>query len=100
MLGIGQLARFSGLTVSALRFYDSAEILSPTVVDPRTGYRLYGAEQIVVAQLIARLRRVGMQLPDIREVLAHRHDPDRVQALLSAHLAMLEQTMIKARRAR
>lgn len=37
--GIGRLARASGLTVSALRFYDGADVLTPAVVDPHTGYR-------------------------------------------------------------
>ncbi|MBV9058166.1 MAG: MerR family transcriptional regulator [Pseudonocardiales bacterium] len=98
LLGIGQLARASGLTVSALRFYDTAAVLSPAAVDVRTGYRLYVAEQVKVARLVARLRRISMPLADVRQVLAHRHDPDRVQDLLCAHLATLEQGLTKARR--
>lgn len=33
LLGIGELARASGLTVSALRFYDREGVLTPAVVD-------------------------------------------------------------------
>ena len=42
-LRIGEMARASGLTVSALRFYDGAGVLVPAAVDPATGYRTYGA---------------------------------------------------------
>lgn len=41
LLGIGRLASLSGLPVSALRFYDGAEVLRPAMVDPATGYRFY-----------------------------------------------------------
>jgi DNA-binding transcriptional MerR regulator len=39
MRSIGEMARASGLTVSALRFYDGAGVLVPAFVDPETGYR-------------------------------------------------------------
>lgn len=97
--GIGQLARESGLTVSALRFYDSAGVLRPAHVDPRSGYRTYDADQLVVARLVATLRRVGMPLAGIREVLAVRHDLDAVGELLAGHLRRLEHGLADARRA-
>src|SRR5690349_9553810 len=97
--GIGAMARESGLSVSALRFYDGAGVLVPVVVDPRSGYRFYGPDQLVVARLVAGLRRVGMPLAGIREVLAHRADPDALDALLAAHLRRLEQGVADARRA-
>ena len=75
MRGIGRLARESGLTVSALRFYDGAGVLVPAHVDPHSSYRWYSDEQVVVARLVARLRRVGMPLADIRRVIEHRDDP-------------------------
>ena len=34
LLGIGRLASLSGLPVSALRFYDGAGVLRPSLVDP------------------------------------------------------------------
>jgi DNA polymerase III subunit beta len=95
---IGRMARESGLSVSALRFYDGAGVLIPASVDPSTGYRYYAPDQVVVARLVASLRRVGMPLAGIREVLAHRHDPDAVEALLDRHLRRLEQGLADARR--
>jgi DNA polymerase III sliding clamp (beta) subunit (PCNA family) len=53
---------------------------------------------VVVARLVASLRRVGMPLAGIREVLADRHDPAAVDALLDRHLRRLEQGLVDARR--
>ena len=59
LLPIGEVARRSGLTVSALRFYDGAGVLSPQAVDATSGYRRYAPGQVAVARLVAGLRRVG-----------------------------------------
>ena len=98
LCGIGRMARESGLTVSALRFYDGAGVFGPAHVDPHSGYRRYAPDQLVVARLVASLRRVGMPLAGIREVLEHRYDPSSVDALLAAHLRRLEQGVVDARR--
>jgi DNA-binding transcriptional MerR regulator len=95
---IGRMARESGLSVSALRFYDGAGVLAPATVDPDSGYRYYSPDQVVLARLVASLRRVGMPLAGIREVLAHRDDPAAVDALLDRHLRRLEQGLADARR--
>src|SRR5688500_3711727 len=84
--GIGQMARESGRTVSALRSYAGAGGLVPARVDPRSGYRWYGDDQVAPARLIARLRRVGLPLADISRVLEHRRDPSVVDEVLGAHL--------------
>ncbi|MEW2299018.1 MerR family transcriptional regulator [Streptomyces sp. NPDC006655] len=99
MRSIGEMARDSGLGVSALRFYDRAGVLVPAWVDPVSGYRWYGPEQLEEAQLLARLRRAGMPLADIRLVLASwaGADTDLVRELLRAHLRRLEQGLSDAR---
>jgi DNA-binding transcriptional MerR regulator len=94
LLTIGAVARLSGLSVSALRFYDGAGVLVPASVDPRTGYRRYAPEQVAAARLVARLRRVGMPLESVRALLAGA-EPSPV---LDAHLARLEDGLAAARR--
>jgi DNA polymerase III sliding clamp (beta) subunit (PCNA family) len=98
MRSIGEMARNSGLTVSALRFYDGAGVLSPAWVDPQTGYRRYSPDQVDDARLVARLRRVGMPLAEIRLVLEHRSHPVLARQLLDAHLRRLEDGLADARR--
>jgi len=68
LLTIGVFARAAGLTPKALRLYDELGVLPPAGVDPESGYRLYDPAQLERAQLIARLRRIGMPLADIRAV--------------------------------
>lgn len=99
MRSIGEMARDSGLGVSALRFYDRAGVLVPDRVDPVSGYRWYAPGQLDEARLLARLRRAGMPLADIRLVLAGwtGADTDLVRQLLRAHLRRLEQGLSDAR---
>jgi DNA polymerase III sliding clamp (beta) subunit (PCNA family) len=79
-----------------LRFYDGAGVLPPARVDAASGYRKYAAEQVRSARLIARLRRVGLPLAEIRLVLA---EPAEVGlAVLDAHLHRLEDGLVDARR--
>jgi DNA-binding transcriptional MerR regulator len=99
MRSIGEMARDSGLGVSALRFYDRAGVLVPAWVDPVSGYRWYEPGQLEEARLLARLRRAGMPLADIRLVLASWSgaDTDLLRKLLEAHLRRLEQGLSEAR---
>ncbi|WP_179232502.1 MerR family transcriptional regulator [Streptomyces sp. CS159] len=99
MRSIGEMARDSGLGVSALRFYDRAGVLVPARVDPASGYRWYAPEQLDEARVLARLRRAGMPLADIRLVLAgwSGADPALVRRLLQAHLRRLEAGLTEAR---
>ncbi|MFJ7159236.1 MerR family transcriptional regulator [Streptomyces sp. NPDC101118] len=99
MRTIGEMARDGGLGVSALRFYDRAGVLVPAWVDPVSGYRWYGPEQLDEARLLARLRGAGMPLADVRLVLAGWSGTDSsvVRELLEAHLRRLERGLADAR---
>nr|WSX50773.1 MerR family transcriptional regulator [Streptomyces sp. NBC_00974] len=99
MRSIGEMARNCGLSVSALRFYDGAGVLVPAWVDPVSGYRWYGPGQLEESRVLARLRRAGMPLADIRLVLAgwSSADTDLVRKLLEAHLRRLELGLADAR---
>ncbi len=81
---IGRFARLTGLSPKALRLYDEQGLLRPAAVDPETGYRLYGPDQLERAAAIRRLRAVELPLAEIAAVLDE-DDPDRRHALLAAH---------------
>ncbi|MEU4428128.1 MerR family transcriptional regulator [Actinoplanes sp. NPDC024001] len=98
MRGIGEVARASGLSVSALRFYDGAGVLVPAAVDRATGYRRYTAVQIRAARLIAGLRRVGMPVAEIAQAVQDLQNPDSVRRRLDLHLTRLEAGLADARR--
>jgi DNA-binding transcriptional MerR regulator len=95
MRGIGETARASGLSVSALRFYDGAGVLVPAAVDPATGYRRYTDEQIRSARLIAGLRRVGLPVAEIARAM---HNPDSVRDIVDHHRRRLESGYADAQR--
>ncbi|RZL77712.1 MAG: MerR family transcriptional regulator [Rhodococcus sp. (in: high G+C Gram-positive bacteria)] len=94
MLSIGELAQASGLSVSALRFYDKAGVLTPHVVDPRTGYRWYTDRHVEAAVLVAAMRRVGMPVKEMSAVL----NGTDAHGLLDRHLGRLEKGLDDARR--
>jgi len=93
---IGETARASGLSVSALRFYDRAGVIVPAVVDPGNGYRWYDESQVRQARVVAGLRRVGLPLPEIVAVLVG--DDAAARRVLDQHLRRLEDGLADARR--
>lgn len=83
LLPIGAFARLCRLTIKAVRHYDAEGVLSPAVVDPRSGYRYYSPEQVPTATTIALLRGLDVPIPVIRDVLAA-PDADAVAGVLAA----------------
>lgn len=67
---IGAFAERTRLSPKALRLYDRLGLLRPARIDPGSGYRFYGEDQVGAAQLVALLRRLGMPLPVIADTLA------------------------------
>jgi DNA polymerase III subunit beta len=96
LLGIGEMARRSGLSVSALRYYDGAGLLVPASVDAASGYRRYRPDQVVTARVLANLRRVGLPLAEVARVLSAATPADAV-AVLDRHLGRLEAGLADAR---
>lgn len=52
LLSIGELSKITGVHIKALRYYDSLGILTPTYVDPDSGYRYYSFCQKAVVDAI------------------------------------------------
>ncbi|WP_405165880.1 MerR family transcriptional regulator [Nocardia sp. NBC_01499] len=94
LITIGVLARASGLTASALRFYDDCGLLAPARVDPLTGYRYYTEAQRERAALIRRLRAIEVPLDTISDILSG--DTGRAERLLDEHVDELKQRALDA----
>ncbi|RSM78162.1 MerR family DNA-binding transcriptional regulator [Kibdelosporangium aridum] len=69
MWRIGQLARMVGTTERTLRHYDRIGLLAPAAVDPVSGYRWYGVAELVRLERIRALRRLGLPLRLLAEVV-------------------------------
>ena len=92
MLTIGDFSRMTHLSVKALRHYHDMGVLEPAAVDPFTGYRSYDTSQVGSAQVIRRLRDLGMPLDSIAAVLAA-PDLEARNSEIAAHLTRMERQL-------
>jgi DNA-binding transcriptional MerR regulator len=77
----GEMSRRSGLSPKALRIYHANGLLQPARIDSGTGYRTYLPEQVERGRAIALLRRIGMPLARIAEVVDARGGDARALVL-------------------
>ncbi|WP_433609246.1 MerR family transcriptional regulator [Prescottella agglutinans] len=89
LITIGVFARASGLTPSALRFYDDCGLLAPAYIDPATGYRYYAGDQCERASLLRRLREIAVPLEAVTRILSA--DADEAVRLLDEHVRLLRE---------
>ena len=112
MFTVGEFSRICQVSVKTLHHYDKIGLLVPQKVDPFSGYRHYGKEQVERMLLIGRLKRYGFSLEDIRILLEcgddglvysrlcrqkeklemQRMDMELIISELSAHLQNFERT--------
>jgi MerR family transcriptional regulator, thiopeptide resistance regulator len=92
---VGELARRTGLSVRALRYYDEIGLLSPS---SRTegGHRLYTGEDVVRLQRIKSLRALGFTLREVGEYLDGSDVP--LERVIELHLARLRERIEAQRR--
>jgi len=63
-------SRRSRLSVKALRLYEASGLLVPAEVNPASGYRRYRESQLTRARLIVMMRRAGIPLAQVAELIA------------------------------
>jgi len=89
LLSIGDFSRMTFLSVKALRHYHEVGLLAPAEVDPDSGYRRYDVGQVPTAQVIRRLRELGMSLDEVRVVI-DAPDIGSRNAAIGEHLRRME----------
>jgi DNA-binding transcriptional MerR regulator len=92
LVNIGDFSRMTYLSVKALRHYHETGLLEPAAVDPDTGYRLYRPAQVGMAQVIRRLRDLGMPLEEVKSVIGA-PDVEARNAAIVAHLSRMERQL-------
>jgi DNA-binding transcriptional MerR regulator len=91
LLSIGAFATMTRLSIKALRLYDQLGLLQPLHVDPQTGYRYYGVDQLSSARMIRNMREMDMPLATVRQVLAALPSlPAQAETLLREYAEMRE----------
>ena len=98
LLSIGAFANLTRLSIKALRLYDQLGLLQPLHVDPQTGYRYYGVDQLSSARMIRNMREMDMPLATIRQVLTALPSlPAQAEALLREYVEMREEQVEQIR---
>ena len=77
---IQEFARFTGVSVRTLHYYDEIGLLKPARVDKSTGYRYYDEQSLLRMQEILFYRELDFSLKSIEEILSSPHY-DKNQAL-------------------
>ena len=99
LLSIGTFAGMTRLSIKALRLYDQLGILQPLHIDPQSGYRYYGIDQVHGARLIRNMRDMDMPLATIRRMLAMLPvSQAQVELLVRQHVEMRERQLEQIRR--
>ena len=92
-LHIGEVARQTGLTVDAIRFYEKEQLLH----QPRRtsgGFRLFSAQDVERVQFIRQVQELGFSLSEVKELLVLRSGS--VEACSQVR-GLLEQKLAKVR---
>ncbi|MGW3347259.1 MerR family transcriptional regulator [Nonomuraea rubra] len=94
---IGDAARRSGLSVSAVRFYADTGLIPPTGLN-EAGHRMYDIQAIARLELVRTLRELDTDLDEIRRLL---DGGTTLHDLLTTHLEIVErqERTLRARRA-
>ena len=77
---IKDFARFTGVSVRTLHYYDEIGLLKPARVDKSTGYRYYDEQSLLRMQEILFYRELDFSLKSIEEILSS-PNYDKTQAL-------------------
>ena len=99
-LQIGQVARETGLSVDAIRFYEKQQLLKHP---PRTegGFRLFSANDVHSIQFIRRAQELGFSLSEIRGLLMIRSGEvaacSHVRDLLRTKLGSIRAKLVELR---
>lgn len=74
VLNIGEVAKQTGITVAAVRFYEKQGLIDAPLRSD-SGYRQYPENTIKRVRFIQNAKEVGFTLKDIGELLALRQEP-------------------------
>ncbi len=100
-IGIGQLARRSGVPIDTVRHYEKVGLLKPSA-RLASGYRRYGETEQKRLRFIRRAKDLGFTLDEIRSLLALSAGSDvaRIRRAATARLEDIERRIAELGRVR
>jgi DNA-binding transcriptional MerR regulator len=88
MLTIGKVAKRTGFSASAIRYYDRRGLVRPSRL--LNGYRVYEEDTIKALRFLRQAQTLGITLNEIKQLLAVTHNGQRpcqaVRELARRHL--------------
>ena len=96
LLQVGQIAKQTGKTVRAIRFYEELGLVTPAH-RTRGGFRKYDSSMLVRIHWIDRLQVLGFSLRDIRDFLSTLRDEDHGPRAMDHLRAFYAKKLIETR---
>ena len=96
LFSIGELSRYQNISKQTLIFYDKTGVFHPAYVDPSNGYRYYSASQLDELDTILILKKSGLSLQKIKELLNHYTTQSSLKVLKS-QLGVIDRQMEELR---
>lgn len=94
MIRIGDLSKFSRVSVKTLRYYDEMGLLKPVKVDRFTGYRYYDFEQLPRLYRILALKDLGFSLEEIGRLIESDLPVEQMRGMLKLRQAEIRQRVV------
>ncbi|NLE25476.1 MAG: MerR family transcriptional regulator [Clostridiaceae bacterium] len=89
LFSIGEIATACGISINALRFYETKALIKPAHTDPDSGYRYYSRRNMLRLRAVLRFKDAGLSLPEIKEYLDGDMDSDvKIAALVERRNAL------------
>ncbi len=93
LMTIGQLARRSGVTPRAIRYYERLGLIQPPLRS-ESNYRLFDSDSLERLRFISTCRALGFSIAEITDLLRIMENPDhtcaQVQDLTKHHLDLID----------
>ena len=96
---IGELSSYQNISKQTLIFYDKIGLFRPAYVDPGNGYRYYSASQLDELDTILILKKCGLSLQTIKELLEH-YTTENSLRVLTQQVQVLDRQMEELRMVR
>ncbi|TGK11369.1 Cu(I)-responsive transcriptional regulator [Leptospira fletcheri] len=97
-MNIGELSKRSGVSPKLVRHYESLGLVSKAQRN-RSGYRIYGENDVHTLKFIKRARGLGFSLPEIKQLLGLWKNKSRassqVKALALTHVREMEEKILE-----
>lgn len=96
LLKIGEVADFFQISVKAVRIYEKKGIITPTYIDPESGYRYYTPDQLHQLAALLELKALGFSLDEIKDVMVGESSKEALYKAMQEKLRNWENLVIMA----